>query len=205
MNRYKILGILLALVAMITACQNKNTEDHSKHNAADISYYTCSMHPQIRVDKPGKCPICQMDLIPVKNNGLETEEIALSAQQIKLGNISMQTIEETKNRREESYTGMLTYNQNNIKTISARTMGRIEKLFFKTTGNYIRLNDPLYVLYSEDIAIAKRDYLAAWKQLEIPGDFGKNAKTLMNAAEQKLLFYGLTDKQIESLQKNNEV
>jgi YHS domain-containing protein len=26
-------------------------------------YYTCSMHPQIKQDKPGKCPICGMDLI----------------------------------------------------------------------------------------------------------------------------------------------
>ena len=205
MNRYKIISILIALVVIVTACQNKNSEDHSKHNSDGISYYTCSMHPQIRMDKPGKCPICHMDLIPVKNNGSEAEEISLSEQQIKLGNITTQTIEETQNRREESYTGMLTYNQNNIKTISARTMGRIDKLYFKTIGNYISKNEPLYVLYSEDIAIAKQDYMVALKQLEIPGDFGKNAKTLMNAAEQKLLFYGLTDKQIESLQKNNEV
>ncbi|MDR2691640.1 MAG: efflux RND transporter periplasmic adaptor subunit, partial [Dysgonamonadaceae bacterium] len=26
--------------------------------------WTCSMHPQIRQDHPGKCPICAMDLIP---------------------------------------------------------------------------------------------------------------------------------------------
>jgi Cu(I)/Ag(I) efflux system membrane fusion protein len=205
MKIFKIIGILLAFVITVTACRNKDSEDHSKHNSGDVSYYTCSMHPQIRVDKPGKCPICYMDLIPVKNNDSETDEISLSEQQIKLGNITTQTIEESKNRKEESYTGMLTYNQNNIKTISARTMGRIEKLFFKTTGSYIKMNEPVYVLYSEDIAIAKQDYLIAYKQLTIPGDFGKNAKTMMDAAEQKLLFYGLTNKQIESLLKNNDV
>jgi Cu(I)/Ag(I) efflux system membrane fusion protein len=205
MKIFKIIGILLAFVITVTACRNKDSEDHSKHNSGDVSYYTCSMHPQIRVDKPGKCPICYMDLIPVKNNDSETDEISLSEQQIKLGNITTQTIEESKNRKEESYTGMLTYNQNNIKTISARTMGRIEKLYFKTTGSYIKMNEPVYVLYSEDIAIAKQDYLIAYKQLTIPGDFGKNAKTMMDAAEQKLLFYGLTNKQIESLLKNNDV
>jgi Cu(I)/Ag(I) efflux system membrane fusion protein len=205
MKIFKIIGILLAFVITVTACRNKDSEDHSKHNSGDVSYYTCSMHPQIRVDKPGKCPICYMDLIPVKNNDSETDEISLSEQQIKLGNITTQTIEESKNRKEESYTGMLAYNQNNIKTISARTMGRIEKLFFKTTGSYIKTNEPVYVLYSEDIAIAKQDYLVAYKQLTIPGDFGKNAKTMMDAAEQKLLFYGLTNKQIESLLKNNDV
>ncbi|MFH1066561.1 MAG: efflux RND transporter periplasmic adaptor subunit [bacterium] len=27
--------------------------------------YTCSMHPQVRQDKPGNCPICGMKLVPV--------------------------------------------------------------------------------------------------------------------------------------------
>ncbi len=27
--------------------------------------WTCSMHPHIHLPKPGKCPICGMDLIPV--------------------------------------------------------------------------------------------------------------------------------------------
>ena len=31
--------------------------------------WTCSMHPQIRSDKPGKCPICGMDLVPVEDEG----------------------------------------------------------------------------------------------------------------------------------------
>ena len=27
--------------------------------------WTCSMHPQIRQNEPGLCPICEMDLIPL--------------------------------------------------------------------------------------------------------------------------------------------
>src|SRR5664279_2050980 len=34
--------------------------------------WTCSMHPQIRMDKPGKCPICGMDLIPLVTDGGST-------------------------------------------------------------------------------------------------------------------------------------
>ncbi len=30
--------------------------------------YTCGMHPQIISDKPGNCPICEMKLVPIKNN-----------------------------------------------------------------------------------------------------------------------------------------
>ncbi len=142
---------------------------------------------------------------PIKTNNSASNEISLSQQQIQLGNISTQTISETKSSVAQSYTGILTINQEKIKTISSRAMGRIEKLFFKTAGDYVAKNAPVYVLYSEDIAVAKQDYLLAYKQLSMPGDFGKNAQNMLTSAQQKLLFYGLTNAQIESIKSSKEV
>ena len=31
----------------------------------ESTMWTCSMHPQIRLPKPDKCPICFIDLIPI--------------------------------------------------------------------------------------------------------------------------------------------
>jgi Cu(I)/Ag(I) efflux system membrane fusion protein len=31
----------------------------------DVDYYTCTMHPSVHAEAPGKCPICGMDLVPV--------------------------------------------------------------------------------------------------------------------------------------------
>jgi Cu(I)/Ag(I) efflux system membrane fusion protein len=73
-----------------------------------------------------------------------------------LGNITTQNIEET-NSLKENYTGVLTINQE-IQNHFSRAMGRIEKLYFKTTGEYVKKNQAIYKLYSEDIAIAKQDY-----------------------------------------------
>jgi uncharacterized beta-barrel protein YwiB (DUF1934 family) len=50
------------------------------------------------------------------------------------------------------------------KSISARAMGRSEKLYFKTEGDYIQKNQAVYQLYSEDLAIAKHDYFTAFKR-----------------------------------------
>ena len=187
------------------ACTTKNNEDHSGHEMEkETTFYTCSMDPQVKEDKPGKCPICHMPLTPIKNNDKNANEISLSKQQIQLGNITTQTIAATQNNLEQSYTGVLTINQEKINTISARAMGRIEKLYFKTIGEYVHKNNALYSLYSEDIAIAKQDYFTAYKQLSMPGDFGKNAQNMLNAAKQKLLFFGLSNAQIENI-KNNKV
>jgi Cu(I)/Ag(I) efflux system membrane fusion protein len=36
-------------------------------NDKKIAYWTCPMHPQVKQNGPGQCPICGMDLVPVYN------------------------------------------------------------------------------------------------------------------------------------------
>ena len=50
---------------------SSNSESNDGHNHAENgnveqTVWTCSMHPQIKQDKPGNCPICGMELIPLK-------------------------------------------------------------------------------------------------------------------------------------------
>ncbi len=48
----------------------------------EIEYWTCTMHPSVRLKDPGTCPICKMDLVPVmkrvtvpiESPSMETEE-----------------------------------------------------------------------------------------------------------------------------------
>ncbi len=205
MKTIKIIGILSILLTVFIACNTKNKEDHGKHKNKETIFYTCSMDPQVKEDKPGKCPICHMDLTPIKSDDTAANEISLSKQQLQLGNITTQTVATTQSSLEQNYTGVLTINQEKINTISARAMGRIEKLYFKTVGDYVAKNEPVYQLYSEDIAIAKQDYFTAYKQLTMPGDFGKNARTMLIAAKQKLLFFGLSNAQIETIKSSKEI
>jgi hypothetical protein len=53
-----------------TSDQMKATSDAMKQKSDEMKtsapIYTCSMHPQVRSDKPGNCPICGMKLVPKK-------------------------------------------------------------------------------------------------------------------------------------------
>ena len=48
----------------------KITAKESMNELGKIEYWTCSMHPSVRSDGPGKCPICAMDLIPVHSDDI---------------------------------------------------------------------------------------------------------------------------------------
>ncbi|MDP3666373.1 MAG: heavy metal-binding domain-containing protein, partial [Sediminibacterium sp.] len=79
------LFIAIALV-LVSSCKTKTKNLNALVIPSDI-YYTCSMDPQVREYKPGKCPICKMELTPVKKtNGEKDDEVELSDQQIQLGN-----------------------------------------------------------------------------------------------------------------------
>lgn len=41
---------------------------HGGNTASHEAAYYCPMHPTYTSDKPGKCPICGMELIPIKND-----------------------------------------------------------------------------------------------------------------------------------------
>lgn len=45
---------------------NQNSGSLSNQTMASTKTYTCSMHPEVISDMPGKCPKCGMELIEKK-------------------------------------------------------------------------------------------------------------------------------------------
>src|SRR2546421_919999 len=63
---------LLALLASFALIGCKKSGASEK--PADVDYYTCTMHPSVKSQDPNaKCPICGMDLVPVKKKGAPAE------------------------------------------------------------------------------------------------------------------------------------
>lgn len=169
------------------------------------TFYTCSMHPQVMLDKPGKCPICGMELIAAKKQITEKpEEIKLSDQQIQLGNIRTDTI--TKSFIGDKIVLTATLNFDEMKSVSfnSRVDGRIDRLYFKNVGDYINKGDKLFDIYSEELNNAKQEYIMATEQQKKLNNAVIDFNELLQSAKNKLLLWGLTENQIQQLQKNKQ-
>ena len=171
----------------------------------DSVYYTCSMHPQVMKPKPGKCPICGMGLIAVqRSNTANADEIKLSDQQIQLGNIKSDTINGGMLGDRIVLNATLNIDQRKSTSISARVMGRIEKLYFKNTDDYVNKGDRLYDLYSEELNNAKQELVLALQQKNNLDNSIIDFSQLIQSAKYKLLLWGMSEAQIGELVKTKK-
>jgi Cu(I)/Ag(I) efflux system membrane fusion protein len=197
--RYILFSIIALLI--FAACKNKN----EAHQDSD-TYYTCSMDPQVVEHKPGKCPICKMELTPVKkSNGEKKDELQLSDQQIQLGNIRTDTIRNGTIGDQLVLTATLNFDQTKTSSVSSRVMGRVEKLYYKNLGDFVKKGSPLYELYSEELNNAKQEFLLALdKKNAFSGETVIDFDQLIQSAKNKLLLWGMSDAQIAELSANKK-
>jgi len=70
----KLIILLIVLTGTVaTFAQNaKEKMQESKTDTTAKFVYTCTMHPEVISDKPGKCPKCGMDLVKKKTDKIYT-------------------------------------------------------------------------------------------------------------------------------------
>lgn len=195
----KILFLLLSLVILASCGSKKAAKD------SDV-FYTCSMDPQVVSDKPGNCPICGMPLTAVKKSSVvNTDDIELSDQQIQLGNIRTETIAEANIGNTIELTGTLNMNAAQTASVNARVMGRIERLYVKTTGNYIAKGAPVYEIYSEELNNAKQEYISALQRRSLFNEQSViDFDELIKGARTKLRLWGMTESQVKALETQKQ-
>ena len=202
MVNYKLPFLFLAIIAIVSLAACKQDKKGAENK--DV-FYTCSMHPQIMEPRPGKCPVCGMNLIAVqKSNAPESDEIQLSDQQIQLGNIYVSTIGKGVIGSETILTATLNYDQQKLMAVSSRVMGRVEKLYHKNIGEYIRKGTPLMEVYSEELNNAKQEYLLALERRELLDNSLIDFDQVINSAKTKLLLWGMSESQVNTLARNNK-
>ncbi len=210
------LFIGFLIVAGCTATDDRQGE--ARHNASETSeeYYTCPMHPSVRSDRPGACPVCGMAL--VKKTALQeasSDELAqlrhvsLSPTQRVIANVSTEQSRVRRLVREVRSAGIVDFAEPLRATVSARFRGRLETLHVNFTGERVKKGQPLFELYSPDLISAEQDYLLAHQSVAFSSTdaaMHSGSRQLLNAARDRLkIHFGMTEAQISRLETSGKV
>ena len=171
-----------------------------------IRYWTCVMHPTVKMPEPGSCPVCKMDLIPIyEGSGLE-----LTEQQKALIPVRTEPVAFREVSREIRTVGILDYNETRMAYASTRISGWIEDLHIDFTGINVREGDELLSIYSPELVTAQEEYLTALKSIEELqnteyAELRRSVEQTVAAAKSKLELYGLTLDQIKDIRNRGKV
>ncbi len=210
----KLSNLVFALALTVTACTQKSPA-HEGHVAKESpglesqtteekTVYTCPMHPEILRDAPGSCPICHMDLVKKENDhadhlaGPDTNEILLKpSYQYVLSTTSTIRPERKSITDSLQVPGYLAYDARQLKAVSARYGGRIERLYVRYPFQSVQKGQRLLDIYSPDIASAQQDLIF------LKENDADNA-TLIENARRRLSLLDMTDKQIREVETNRK-
>ena len=208
--------IIEVVLTLNTPCAQES-HSHSDHPKAsspqqEVRFWTCSMHPQLKLPNPGQCPICGMDLIPVKGEAGEEDkappaslrELKLSPYAQKLAAIQTQPVEQKFVATEVRMAGKIEYDETRLAYITAWVPGRIDRLYVDFTGSLVNKDQPMVYLYSPELLSAQEELLQVVRADEGLKQSGltvvkETTRATITAAREKLRLWGLTPEQIDSI------
>ncbi len=177
-------------------------EEKSPQTQPDRMLYHCPMHPEYRSEKPGNCPICGMNLVPVRREPAPPDMGAAPDSTIHISPARLQTIGVTFGeaayrdlRKDLRVVGRITYDETRLREINTKFSGWIEELYVDFTGKMVQKGEPLFSLYSPELVEAQEEYLLALSVAD-------RAPTALQAARRKLAFLDLTNEQLEKLEES---
>ncbi len=161
------------------------------------------MHPQIRMEEPGDCPLCGMDLIPLQTTGtgdasIAPDAIQLSAEATALANVQTTVVSRQNPVKEVQLYGTIQVDERLSQSQTSHVSGRIEKLFITFTGESVRRGQPIASIYSPELLSAQQELIEAVKMQDLQ-------PALLQAVREKLRLWKLTDAQIARIEQSGEV
>lgn len=199
----KGLSLALALIVIVGAAviywNRPGDREAGDKPTATAEIWTCSMHPQVRQSMPGKCPICSMPLVPVKEPTSSAADpmLELSEHARAMASVETTVVQRRPMHREIRVTGKVQFNEATLATITSRVEGYVERLFVDYTGIEVNAGDHLVEIYSPDLLVAQQELLIALE--------GSRGSALVESAKRKLSLWGLTQAQVDALVRDKKI
>ncbi len=195
-----IIGVLIGWLIFGHSSNTPIDESAHQHiNTSTDQSWTCSMHPQIRKNEPGDCPICGMDLIPLDNDGDEIDPLGvkMSATAMQLANVQTAVVGSGDAMKKVRLNGKIQADERLQSTQSSHIPGRIENLTVDFTGDFVKKGQIIAYVYSPELVNAQEELFEARKIKD-------TQPALFNAAKEKLKNWKLTNKQIDQVLAANK-
>jgi Cu(I)/Ag(I) efflux system membrane fusion protein len=218
-----IFAALLVLLALgLVSCKQNGVEA----KPADVDYYTCTMHPSVRSQIPGKCPICSMDLVPVKKKmetmagmpempGMKTGTNLQSEQlfaftvpierQQQIG-VTFGTVAKHHFNHTIRAVGTVAYDKQREWDYVTRVDGYVQQLNVFSPGERVEKGAPLLTIYSPELYTAQKELVNALTmrdnaRAKSSAELLTNAEELVKAGAERLRLWNIGDEQIAELEK----
>jgi membrane fusion protein, copper/silver efflux system len=136
--------------------------DHTTSTENGTEVWTCSMHPSVRSDGPGSCPICGMALIPASSEAREDNySMVMTEASMRLADIQTTPVIRDTPAREIRLSGRITVDERRTSYVTTHYPGRIREVMIDFTGAPIRRGEVMATIYSPDLVSAQRELLEA--------------------------------------------
>jgi Cu(I)/Ag(I) efflux system membrane fusion protein len=213
---FVVVGLVVGNWSRIMNVVDKYTRPRSgaEQASGDVEWF-CPMHPSVvRNDPDAKCPICGMPLSKRKK-GEKVElpagvlgRLQLSPYRIRQAGLATEEVGYRALSREIRTVGLIEWDERKISHPSVRVAGRVDELYVNFVGARVKKGDPLYKLYSPDLATTQEEYLLALKGVEDVKDASAEARTrakrLVESSRERLRLWGLSDEQLAELEKSRK-
>ncbi|MFC1835801.1 efflux RND transporter periplasmic adaptor subunit, partial [Thermodesulfobacteriota bacterium] len=173
----------------------------SKQKLPKKELWTCAMHPQIKLPKPGQCPICGMDLIPVRSAGdddtTHLAQYTMSETAKKLAEVRTTEVRRGKAKITLRMVGKVFEDERRVAALTSRIEGRLDEIHVDFTGVIVKKGDPMVTIWSPTLI---RSQVELFETIRSP-EYGTPVE---KGAEEKLKQLGLTEEQIEEIKRNKK-
>jgi RND family efflux transporter MFP subunit len=220
-----VAGLLLVAGGLAFISWKNKTANQSENAKKDVYY--CPMHKDYVSDKPGNCPICSMKLVKqgsqdeMQNMSQEPAEVVPSQASHTSGNVFISPerqqmlgvhsvpAEYKILSREIRTVGKIAYDETRITHLHTKFNGWIEKVYADFVGEPVKMGEPLFTIYSPELVATQEEYLLALRSKEKLGNssfewISKGSNTLADSARERLKLWGITDEEIEQVEKTGK-
>jgi len=164
--------------------------------------WTCSMHPQIRLPNPGKCPICYMDLIPLTTGGDDhshsgSTTFTMSDTAKILAQVETASVVRERAKVLVRMLGMVIEDETRVAALTSRVDGRLDEIYVNFTGVQVSKGDPMVKIWSPTLIRNQVELFETMRQGEPP-------ESVIKGAEERLIQSGMTREQVEEIKEKKK-